>query len=151
MHSHLSSPPQPHSNPSFQHICEHKQVFSDLIFITSPCVRVTVGVRMCMCACMRVFSIPRIVLLWVSQEIEYRTIPLLWVSDERSRQCTEPSIRICKPSAVCMCTFLRVRAPVRVYACVCVCAAIKRPRTRSATARQVSNAHERDLVTNQNV
>jgi len=27
--------------------------------------------------------------------------------------------------------------------------AIKRPRTRSAAARQVSNAHERDLVTNQ--
>jgi len=29
--------------------------------------------------------------------------------------------------------------------------AIKRPRTRSAAARQVSNAHERDLITNQNV
>jgi len=29
--------------------------------------------------------------------------------------------------------------------------AIKRPRTRSPTARQVSNAQERDLVTNQNV
>ena len=29
--------------------------------------------------------------------------------------------------------------------------AIKRPRTRSIAARQVSNAHERDLVTNQNV
>ena len=27
----------------------------------------------------------------------------------------------------------------------------KRPRTRYTTARQVSNAHERDLVTNQNV
>jgi len=29
--------------------------------------------------------------------------------------------------------------------------AIKRPRTRSTAARQVSNTHERDLVTNQNV
>jgi len=29
--------------------------------------------------------------------------------------------------------------------------AINRPRTRSAAARQVSNTHERDLVTNQNV
>jgi len=29
--------------------------------------------------------------------------------------------------------------------------AMKRPRTRSAAARQVSNAHERDLGTNQNV
>ena len=29
--------------------------------------------------------------------------------------------------------------------------AIKRPRTRSTAARQVSNAYERDLVTNQNV
>jgi len=29
--------------------------------------------------------------------------------------------------------------------------AIKRPRTRSAAVRQVSNALERDLVTNQNV
>jgi len=29
--------------------------------------------------------------------------------------------------------------------------AIKRPRTGSTAARQVSNAHERDLVTNQNV
>ena len=29
--------------------------------------------------------------------------------------------------------------------------AIKRPRTRSATARPVSNAHKRDLVTNQNI
>jgi len=29
--------------------------------------------------------------------------------------------------------------------------AIKRPRTRSTAARQMSNAHERDLVTNQNV
>ena len=29
--------------------------------------------------------------------------------------------------------------------------AIKRPRTRSTAARQVSNAHHRDLVTNQNV
>ena len=29
--------------------------------------------------------------------------------------------------------------------------AIKRPRTRSTAACQVSNAHERDLVTNQNV
>jgi len=29
--------------------------------------------------------------------------------------------------------------------------AIKHPRTRSTAARQVSNAHERDLVTNQNV
>jgi hypothetical protein len=29
--------------------------------------------------------------------------------------------------------------------------AIQRPRTRSVAARQVSNAHERDLVTNQNV
>jgi len=29
--------------------------------------------------------------------------------------------------------------------------AIKRPRTRSTAARQVSNAHERDIVTNQNV
>ena len=29
--------------------------------------------------------------------------------------------------------------------------ALKRPRTRSTAARQVSNAHERDLVTNQNV
>jgi len=28
---------------------------------------------------------------------------------------------------------------------------VKRPRTRSAAARQVINAHERDLVTNQNV
>ena len=42
--------------------------------------------------------------------------------------------------------------------CVCVFLvvltwgwAIKRPRTRSTAARQVSNAHERDLVTNQNV
>jgi len=33
----------------------------------------------------------------------------------------------------------------------CVTRAIKRPRTRSTAARQVSNAHERDLVTNQNV
>jgi len=32
-----------------------------------------------------------------------------------------------------------------------VAKAIKRPRTRSTAARQVSNAHERDLVTNQNV
>jgi len=31
------------------------------------------------------------------------------------------------------------------------CLAIQRPRTRSTAARQVSNAHERDLVTNQNV
>jgi len=29
--------------------------------------------------------------------------------------------------------------------------AIKRPRTRSAAARQVINAHEQDIVTNQNV
>jgi len=29
--------------------------------------------------------------------------------------------------------------------------AIKRPRTRSTAARQVSNAHERDLVTNQKI
>ena len=29
--------------------------------------------------------------------------------------------------------------------------AIQRPRTRSAAARQTSNTHERDLVTNQNV
>jgi len=29
--------------------------------------------------------------------------------------------------------------------------AMKRPRTRSTAARQVGNAHERDLVTNQNV
>jgi len=29
--------------------------------------------------------------------------------------------------------------------------AIQRPRTRSVAARQVSNAHERDLVMNQNV
>jgi len=28
---------------------------------------------------------------------------------------------------------------------------IQRPRTRSAAARQMSNAHERDLVTNQNI
>jgi len=32
-----------------------------------------------------------------------------------------------------------------------LCSAIKRPQTRSAAARQVHNAHERDLVTNKNV
>jgi len=64
--------------------------------------------------------------------------------------CFRPFVCVC----VCVC--------VHMFWCAQVCPllsrdsfssaiAIKRPRTRSAAARQVSNAHERDLVTNKNV
>ena len=46
---------------------------------------------------------------------------------------------------ICIRTYILVSVQKYIYI------AIKRPRTRSTAARQVSNAYERDLVTNQNV
>ena len=55
--------------------------------------------------------------------------------------------------SVYLCLCARVRVSVGVYVSVSLARerALKRPRTKSTTARQVSNAYERDLVTNQNV
>jgi len=65
-------------------------------------------------------------------------------------ECVCVCVSVCE--CACVCVFVRMCACVSMCESVCVCAcvvrvpyvekAIQRPRTRSAPARQVSNAHE---------
>ena len=58
---------------------------------------------------------------------------------------------LCLCFCLCLCPCLCLCCCLSLSLSLSLSLAIKRPRTRSTTARQVSNAHERDLVTNQNV
>jgi len=76
IHSHLSSPPQPLSTPSPQHSpANNNKCFWTWLLSVAPvcytaCVCGCTCVYVCVYACVFVFSIPQILLLWVSREIK---------------------------------------------------------------------------------